>query len=159
MANAETLTDTAPVLTPDLLDEISLKVRQPWGEYELCWVLEHAPALIASARRTQQAEAELEKLRWLYKRETLIAAGAGRTAAQNAQQIAEQVAKRRAAEAERDAAVARVTEWETWHAEMAADFCGVTDNTAADRLHDWGWIENHRPSPTALVSQPAGDPS
>lgn len=52
------------------------------------------------------------------------------------------------AETERDAAQARVKEWEGWYEGLLTDFDGVTDNANdPSRLHCWDWLEENRPTP------------
>lgn len=42
--------------------------------------------------------------------------------------------------------------WWRWYEQLQADFAGVTDDLDANRLHDWNWLTNYRPSPADAKS-------
>lgn len=46
----------------------------------------------------------------------------------------------------------RVREWEDWYAGTVADFVGLTsDPKDPDKLHDWEWLDDHRPAPIRML--------
>lgn len=46
---------------------------------------------------------------------------------------------------------AKVRAWEYWYEGVVADFVGLTtDASDPQRLHDWQWMDDHRPAPTKL---------
>ncbi len=46
---------------------------------------------------------------------------------------------------------AKVRAWEDWYEGVVADFVGLTtDASDPQRLHDWEWMDDHRPAPTKL---------
>jgi hypothetical protein len=52
----------------------------------------------------------------------------------------------------------RAAEWEKWYRDIVADFCGViADPTDPQRLHDWNWIESHRPPPVTDAFREAAE--
>lgn len=42
---------------------------------------------------------------------------------------------------------AKVREWEVWSTGIQCDFAGLERN---DELHDWDWIDQHRPMPKRM---------
>lgn len=46
--------------------------------------------------------------------------------------------------------------WQNWYSGIVEDFAGLTtDRNDPDKLHDWEWMDDHRPAPQSITVEVA----